>query len=112
MLRFYAISLTIAEARRARAAVDQFAEEDAPPPYIDHGRQTLERSQWADVARWLEWRSTDFELKLELSERKACQELTCRIEFALAGEPSRVEDAKPAVVAAAASQKSLFGDFK
>lgn len=108
MLRFYAISLTIAEARRARAAVDQFAEEDAPPPYIDHGRQTLERSQWADVARWLEWRSTDFELKLELSERKACQELACRIEFALAGTPSRIEEPKPVFVPKTENQKALF----
>lgn len=103
----YTIQLTATEARLCRDAAKAEGETFFPGA----GKQTFERGQWWDIAKWLERRAADIECRIELSTRKQSIALVDRIEFALAGGPTEIIEDRPAkadAVAAGPKQKSLF----
>lgn len=80
------IELSPAEARLCRDAA-KLARDHCGiknPPFLDAGEQRLERGQWYDMQRWLEWRYVDLENEATPADRRASNKLSIRIEGVIA----------------------------
>lgn len=101
------IHLSKSEARLCREAVKAFGDLKVIQLSIGDGATILPRGEWHDVAKWLAWMATDFEVKRELSERKAAEKLAARIDSVIEKVTAVLEPPKKPV-ATAAKQLGLF----
>lgn len=97
------IELSKEEARLCRSAAKAEGSSILP----SHGEQTLERSEWWDMQRWLTFAALDWEVRRELNTRKAMEKLSTRIEAVIErfdiANPIEPEKPEPQV-----KQKALF----